>query len=460
MSIAGDTIMHLAPGLPRFSPLALMDAWIRADFRLEDCQTAFDAWVRAAHLPDSWFDRSQLAKGGLVATNALFVDAFRKAETWRWSFAGSRGRVRFDTDVSASDVPTIAALVRDLGKSASAADLLDLWSDNVDEDIRVALGSAFDDGVNRTTWSDYRGPGIYRREHASIVISSGETSILFDPQSMVDGWRGEDGLYPADRRTPVDAVVITHSHADHWHLPSVLRHCSHTTPVVVPHVPCPNLLTHEDFSDTLGLAGQPCKVLAWNDSLSIGDIRIESLPFFGEQPTRDGPAAPKHVRNWGNCYRVSCPLWSVFVLADSGEDPDGRMLDVIAESTRADGPVDAVVSCCESFPEGIFPGLSAHILAVPFSRLTEIHADLKADCWKSVTSGVSGVADICAISRARYFLPYAHGFGGIGNDVDHPRTRGRRLPGYVRQVRDLLAAREVRTKVVDWKPGDRFVPQR
>ncbi len=55
----------------------------------------------------------------------------------------------------------------------------------------------------------------------------------------------------------VDAIAITHSHADHWHLPSILRYAfDEATPVIVPDTRRPSILTFQDFADALTTIGQ------------------------------------------------------------------------------------------------------------------------------------------------------------------------------------------------------------
>jgi hypothetical protein len=122
-----------------------------------------------------------------------------------------------------------------------------------------------------------------------------------------------------------------------------VRHEDYDT-IVVPQVPRPSLLTPEDFSHSLSLASQPHVVLPRYKTLRVGDIEIEVLPFFGEQPTRRGPSMPEGFRNWGNCYRISCPTFSALILADSGEDPMGRMSDVARNVVDKSGPVDVVMN--------------------------------------------------------------------------------------------------------------------
>jgi hypothetical protein len=57
------------------------------------------------------------------------------------------------------------------------------------------------------------------------------------------------------------------------------------------------------------------------------------------------------------------------------------------------------------------------------------------------------------VSGARWFLPYAHGFSGLGRD---PVSEEGRLSesAAVAAVRAALVSRGVGTQVIEWLPGD------
>src|SRR4029077_1670492 len=128
---------------------------------------------------------------------------------------------------------------------------------------------------------------------------------------------------------------------------------------------------------------------------------------YGEQPTRTDAVLPADLRNWGSCYRVETPELSVLVLADSGVDPSGSVVTAIERSVAERGPVDCVASCALPFPEVVNSGLPDYAFVVPFDLLANALANPNPP---SMTAGPDGVADACVAARARWYLPYAHGF--------------------------------------------------
>src|SRR5262249_45019335 len=150
------------------------------------------------------------------------------------------------------------------------------------------------------------------------------------------GWTTNFGRSPGERvHLAVDGVFITHLHGDHWSLPSIMRSApAADTPVVVPRVPAPSLLTTQDPIHSLRLTGQRVESRAWSSKVTVGDIEVDVLPFYGEQPVRDAPGLESPLRNWGNCYRFNAPEFSLLILVDSGVDWGGTMVEVIRRSTE------------------------------------------------------------------------------------------------------------------------------
>jgi hypothetical protein len=255
----------------------------------------------------------------------------------------------------------------------------------------------------------------------------------------------------------LDAIVITHSHGDHWHLPSILCAApSADTLVVVPRVPRRSILTSTLFSDELDLAGQRSIAPAWGETIVVGDITIDVLPFYGEQPCADPPGPPEGLRSWGNCYRFNTPDFSAIVLVDSGRDPLGDVADVVRRSAEMRGPPDAILACMRSFASPFFGGLSSYWATLPFDRLRQLFELFRRGQLPSTTAGTAGLADICVASGAKHFLPYADGFNGVGVPI-HDTGWGLGEPAELELVAELerrLASVGGRTRAVAWNPGD------
>lgn len=434
----------------------ILSRWSAADFDRCACKEALSRVIEERRLPPDLFCPEEIQHGGMAATPALLFDIHARPRDWTWWFRGVPGQKQFACEIAAEGAAEAAEVLR----AAAKVDRLEALADILDlEDVPPLMSEAFraayqDDGPFGV-WRPPGTPGLYRREHASLEIRSSTTTILTDPQGLTMAWTTDHGRYPAQREAvSPDAIALTHGHADHWSLASMLAAAgSRETTILVPQVPKVNLLCPEDFSATLGAVGQRALAPGWGDTATIGDIEIEVLPFYGEQPTRHAPGCDPALRNWGNCYRFDCPEFSALILVDSGVDPAGSAIETISRSVAKRGPIDIVLSCCHGFPEGINFGLAHYALALPFSRLEEIHRASKKGRQEMMTLGSSGVAEACRVAGARYFLPYAHGFDGLGRDP--VSTEGRVTEdGLLADVAKALEAQGGATTIVSWKPGD------
>lgn len=456
MALAGDTNIQLG-AFSRNLPLKpLIEAWRSADFQPERCADDLAKWMKQYRITEDWFQPQEVRHGGIAATDQFVFGCHGQEQEWIWSFSSVDRASSFVARVPLEYVADVAHVTRSVYGFSDAEEFGVEFGEFLDDPVQDAIGRTFTHENTFGEWPAVPGAGILRREHASVVISSGIHSIIFDPQGYNRAWTTGNGRYPADRATRFDAVAITHSHADHWHLPSILRHSDSTTTVLVPAVPRQNLLTPVDFSAALSISGQRHVCLGWEDRFQVGDIEIQALPFYGEQPTRSSPGAAEGVRNWGNCYLVKCPQFSVLVLADSGADAMGDMREVVARAASRH-TIDAIVSCCGRFPEGANDGLLHYALVVPFERLREIHVNGRRGDWQSITSGPEGIAELCAIANARYFLPYAHGFGGLGRDV-FVEGLGFSERNLVAPLEQKLTSLGGKTRIIPWQVGEFFDP--
>lgn len=194
-----------------------------------------------------------------------------------------------------------------------------------------------------------RAPGITFVGHNTALVDSGTTRILLDP--WMRPWHEQD---PAGYRMllphqllPVDAVLLTHSHGDHFHLGSLL-HLPRRTPIVVPWLERENVLS-TDLAFRLGQLGfTDVRRVRWWERLRFGDVEVDVLPFYGEQATAEA-LVYEDVRNAGNTYAVRTPSLAAAFLADTGHDPLGHMTDVAAEARARFGPVDLLFGGMRAF---------------------------------------------------------------------------------------------------------------
>jgi L-ascorbate metabolism protein UlaG (beta-lactamase superfamily) len=454
MTYASQYSMELRPSWPRIPFRRIVQEWSRTSFTAEACQRSLEKLVDENRNFEQFFDPTELLTGGFGATEELHYGLYSQSRRWHWTLsAGSDSPApRIHMSVDASDLPRLCSLIRSVRLGVTQEEFrAALQSLGAAKQITdAALMPRADRVPQSDRWQPSDLPGIYRREHASLLFRSDTTTVVVDPQVLAGGWTTNYGHYPADHLSQnVDAVLITHHHDDHWHLPSILHLTRPDTPVIVPDVPRPNMLCGERFADSLSSVGQAGIVGNWESTVTVGDIEVDILPFRGEQPTRDDPGPPSDLRNWGNCFRINTPHFSAVVLADSGVDPSGDICPSLAASVKRRGPVDFLFSNCRTFPEGINLGLPHYILALPFDRIQQIFADRQRGLIASMTFGPHGIAEACSAAQARYFLPYAHGFRGVGVDPVGNSSEASLLS----EVEEALRHRSPGTRVAGWYPG-------
>jgi L-ascorbate metabolism protein UlaG (beta-lactamase superfamily) len=432
--------------------MQLLQAFRGARFESDPCRAAIDA-LCAQGLARELFSPTAFEDDGPIVTDRV-IDA-RAGELALHFLVRSATGAAQPLSIPLADPDDVASAVEMLRlgfRSRSVAQFRAEYGD---------LGDRFLDHITareprpRRRWAHPRRPGIYRREHATLLIRSETTSVLLDPlvrhTAMPNLWSMPDAS------DPLDAILISHSHTDHWNPVAILeRVLDPGTPVIVPDVPRRSVLTEPDMALELRALGLRAAAPRWGETLLIGDIMIDVLPFYGEQPTRDDVFGSPDLRSYGNCYRITTPQMSALVLVDAGSDPAGNMVEVAARSRRMRGPVDVVLACLREFASPFFGGLWMYWSVLPLGLLRDLFARFEAGRLPSTTAGPSGIAEICAAAGARYFLPYAHGYQGemapitdVGWGEGEP-AEAVLLAALARE----LAARGAGTRVARWDVGD------
>ncbi|WP_428262821.1 MBL fold metallo-hydrolase [Haliangium sp.] len=374
-----------------------------------------------------------------------------------WRIAFQRGEIGFAITIGHEDLEGIADLIR-LGVQGDDVDEFRYFAEALGEDtLRFIIG---EDEPPPPRWPDAGRPGVHRREHASVLIRSRTTTVLVDPIGLQLGLPGIQAAplsITPEQVGAIDAIAITHGHSDHFHLPSLLAHSAPDTPVIVPQVPTTSTIEPVPFAAVLEAMGQAATYApAWHSSVTVGDIEIDVLPFYGEQPTRDAPGPAPGIRNWGNCYLLRTPELSVALLVDSGVDPLGSMEEVGRELGSKYGSIDIAMSCLRTFGAPFFGGLAHYWTTLPFARLEELWQQHRAGTLPSATAGPDGVARFCKAAGVRHYLPYAHGFSALRAPLPDIGW-GAGEPSEAEAVRELaaaLAAHGAATEVHAWTPGD------
>jgi L-ascorbate metabolism protein UlaG (beta-lactamase superfamily) len=240
--------------------------------------------------------------------------------------------------------------------------------------------------------------------HNSVLIDSGSTRVVADPFLFA-----EDDAYPRQYQPlavrqlgPVDAVVITHSHPDHFDPASLLRFPSDVR-VIVPMVERETILTTDMRLRLAELGFSNIHAMAWGDSTTVRDVEISALPFYGEQPT-DGDVLHPEVSNHGNTYVVRTPTFGVALLADSGRDHRGDVRDVATSWARKAGPVDVVLSGYRGW--ATYPPLHLLSSVAPFFLFAP------RTSWASrqqLMNSASDAVDVAERFGAATLVPYGDG---------------------------------------------------
>lgn len=299
--------------------------------------------------------------------------------------------------------------------------------------------------------------GITRLQHASFLLQTSKARIIVDPH-FVSAYSSHlqhiSLMLPQDFSGAVDAVLITHSHSDHYHLPSLLMLPRDIT-VIVPRVRERTILS-PDFGEELRTFGFKNVIeLDWySDAVCIGDMEISALPFYGEQPLRYQYPRDKSLRNYGNSYFFRTPFFTAFCLIDSGSDADGSMYEVAEFVKQQFGGVDVVLSNLKEFYVGVGCGNPFYVTGNGhywLSLTSDQIANFPQMSSDLITLGPEGVAEICRITDAKTFLPYSHLWCEIGN---HPPEED----DLMQELSLKSGISESRTEIRTWRIGDSWHP--
>lgn len=292
-------------------------------------------------------------------------------------------------------------------------------------------------------------PGVFRLQHSSLLIRSGRTGVLLDPvfnSTYEPPWL-RTTILPYDLNGLVDAILISHSHEDHFYLPTLMSFPPET-PIVVPRVPR-NSIMCEDLERRLrGLGFKNVIAPEWyGPPLMVGDIEVSALPFFGEQPLRRGAVRDPQLRNWGSTYFLRTDQYSCWCLVDSGNDPLGSASEVANHVAERLGGVDLLLCGLREFypTNPLYIGAGTYWLSLSPDQM-ENFAALQNEC---LSLGARGVAEVCRIARAKKFLPYAHLWGNIG---ERPEGEPALLAGLKSEIGSAACA----TEIVPWHIGEGY----
>jgi glyoxylase-like metal-dependent hydrolase (beta-lactamase superfamily II) len=183
---------------------------------------------------------------------------------WQLAFTDPRVDALFRLDLEPAPLDEIEALV---DRDASGADVARF----------VALAAP---GEERS-WT---GPGVRATyiQHACVLLEHGGTSVLIDPV-ISPRPAGRGGIGFADLPPRIDYALITHAHADHFHIETLLRLRHRIGRLVVPRAS--GLLVGDVSLRRMALAlGFPDVIeLDWFETLPLPTGgAVVAAPFLGE----------------------------------------------------------------------------------------------------------------------------------------------------------------------------------
>lgn len=312
-------------------------------------------------------------------------------------------------------------------------------------------------GAARTLWTTLRdcgaltppqrrarvpAPGVDFIGHASLRLVHGGTQVLVDPCLMPRAPCYPRGWQPASHASlgRPDAIVITHSHPDHFDLGTLLRWGAEV-PVYVPAVARESVLSIDMAARLRELGFRTVHALQPQATVTCGSITFDSLPFHGEQPTT-GEVLHPEVRNIGLTYVFRCGTRRVAVLADAGIDAMGDTRAVASAYRKRAGAVETVF--------GGYRGFALYPVQYAFSSVCRHLPLVPRDSWDVRQRTMSDADDLLDIGEhfgAARVVPYADGgapwywLRGLGPDLRAAATRTLTTDPPPRHVQTVAARR-------------------
>lgn len=319
-----------------------------------------------------------------------------------------RGTHGIDTPLRAREWPAAADLVHLLARGASDAELGVIAKST--PTLRDLLGDLREGGwlvpAREPLPFPPGGSRLLFAGHNTALIASGKARVLVDPWFRPAHPADPPSYRPLQAADlgPVDAVAITHSHGDHFHLGSLLA-LGRETAIFVPAVSRESLFSTDLAARLRALGFHNVVPLRWWESRTVGDIEVRALPFLGEQPT-GGEGVYPDLWNEGNTWLVRAPGLSAAFFADAGRDVRGDMMDVASRLGSEPGTAGV---------DYLFTGIRGFRLKPVFYPFTTLDAFLvnvplpQAGVTQQLMSDAKDALALGTAMGAASVVPYADG---------------------------------------------------
>jgi L-ascorbate metabolism protein UlaG (beta-lactamase superfamily) len=276
-------------------------------------------------------------------------------------------------------------------------------------------------GPARELWAALSAAGAYRPRrpasalqgpvtfvgHATVLLTCGGAQILVDPFLLPREDHHPGGYQPLTHGDfAPEAILITHSHRDHFHPSSLLR-LGRDTPIFVPDAPFESALSVDMVHRLRELGFTQARPLRWHEEARVGGCRIVALPFYGEQPTTERVLSPE-VRNRGNCWLVEgeCEgeIRRYGFIADAGRDHLGDVREMATAALERYGPLDVLF--------GGFRSWTTYPIQYAASSVPQHLLFTPQALWgarQQIMNDPDALLDTAERWRARHVVPYAAG---------------------------------------------------
>ena len=151
---------------------------------------------------------------------------------------------------------------------------------------------------------------IWMIGHSTVLINLFGTTILTDP--VLSNWlpfprRLVTAAYNAAKLPPIDYLLISHAHLDHFHSKSIRQLASKTNVIILPKN-CSDLISDMNYRQTLEIG--------WEEKIEFSDLTLHSF-----KPKHWGKRYPWEKINRGyNSYLIKKNGFGIFFAGDSAYD--------------------------------------------------------------------------------------------------------------------------------------------